>query len=461
MISWLLNVLYLVGLVVASPWLIYRGLKTGRYSQGWSQKLLGVVPREIKARLGASPLIWLHGVSVGEVQLLKPVLEQLRLRNPQATFVLSTTTQTGMELAKKILPNELLIYFPFDFTWSVKRVLKTIKPKLLVLGELELWPNLIACSTNMGVRIAVVNGRLSERSFKGYRKYQRLTAAMFSKLSLVAAQDVTYADRFVACGVAASRVMVTGSTKFDNVTFDRQSEPVEKLRKLVGLEEHHVVWIVGSTQSPEEKAAARAFLELREAWPQLRLIIVPRHQERFESVYRELQELGTNLIRRSSIETPKSETSGDSDGRGIGADNWRVLLVDTIGELRWWWGVADVAIVGGSFGDRGGQNMLEPSAFGINVAFGPNTQNFRDISELLLMENAAVRLKGLDEILPWMCEQLSNAEPGRARGERAQRLIRRHQGALERTVDALQVILDSREPNAFELSYNRTDTTHG
>jgi len=444
---WLLNVLYLLVLFVASPWLLYRGIKTGRYHHGWSQKLLGIVPGDVADRLGATPVIWLHGVSVGEVQLLKPVLERLRQRNPSATFVLSTTTQTGMELAKKILPNELLIYFPFDFTWSVKRVLRTIKPRLLVLGELELWPNLIASSTSMGVPIAVVNGRLSERSFKGYRKYKRLTSSMFSKLRLVAAQDATYAERFVACGVAASRVQVTGSTKFDNVTFDRRSEPVEQLRNLVGLEEHHVVWIVGSTQAPEELVAARAFMKLREEWPHLRLIVVPRHQERFASVYRELQEMGTGPVRRSLIGGATSAGSGGA----IFASDWRVLLVDTIGELRWWWGLADVAIVGGSFGDRGGQNMLEPAAYGTNLAFGPNTQNFRDISELLLLEGAATRLQGLDDILPWIREQLANAEPGRERGARAQRVVRRHQGALERTVDALQAILDCLEPDLVRV----------
>ncbi len=435
---WLLNVMYLLVLFLASPWVLYRGLKTGRYRQGWSQKLLGIVPRDVIARLGSSRVIWLHGVSVGEVQLLKPVLERLRQQNPGAAFVLSTTTQTGMELARKILPNELLIYFPFDFTWSVKRVLGTLKPQLLVLGELELWPNLIASSSRAGVPIAVVNGRLSERSFEGYRKFKSFTGSMFSQLQLVAAQDAAYADRFVACGVDASRVQVTGSTKFDNVAFDRRCDQVEQLRHLVGLEERHVVWIVGSTQGPEELLAARAFMKLRDEWPELRLIVVPRHQERFKSVYRELQELGAEPIRRSLI--------NESGGR-VCASDWRVVLVDTIGELRWWWGLADIAIVGGSFGDRGGQNMLEPAAYGTNVAFGPNTRNFRDISELLLAEDAAVRLPSLDEILPWMREQLANAGPGRERGVRAQRLVRRHQGALERTVDALQLILDRAEPN--------------
>lgn len=430
---WLLNVLYLLLLIVASPWLIYRAIRTGRYREGWQQKFFGFLPATLSEKLNGEKLIWLHGVSVGEVQLLKPLLEQLRLRIPDATFVLSTTTSTGMELAKKILAHESLIYLPFDFTWGVNRVLRTLQPTVLVLGELELWPNLINSAYRRGVPIAVVNGRLSERSFRGYVKFSWFTHSMFNKLGLVAAQDSTYAERFMACGVPVERIRVTGSTKFDNVVFDRQHEQVESLRKLVGLDASHQVWIVGSTQSPEERFSAEAFLALRAEFPALRLIVVPRHQERFEAVYRELQELGVDPLRRSLVR------------QEISARDWQVLLVDTIGELRWWWGLADLALVGGSFGDRGGQNMLEPAAYGANVAFGPNTSNFRDIADLLLRGESAMRLAQLDEILPWAREQLANPELGRNRGAKAQTIVKLHQGAMLRTVESLLTIIESSE----------------
>ncbi len=430
---WLLNLMYSIFLAAASPWLLFRSLTTGRYREGWSQKLLGNVPQALRKKIGSKPVVWLHGVSVGEVQLLKPLLEQLRQNNPQACFVVSTTTQSGMDLAKKLYPNDLLFYFPFDFTWSVHRVMARLRPQLIVLGELELWPNLIGRAAKLKIPIAVVNARLSERSFRGYQRFAWLTRAMFSKLQLVAAQDQSYAERFVRCGVPTERVRVTGSTKFDNVTFDRQCEQVERLRSLVGLDASHTVWIVGSTQSPEEVVATRAFVELRDSHPSLQLIVVPRHPERFEEVFRELGGLGVAPLRRSQIES------------SVSAQDWQVLLVDTVGELRWWWGLADVAIVGGSFGSRGGQNMIEPAAYGANVAFGPNTSNFRDICEILLNGGGAVRIEGLDEILPWMREQLERPEIGKLRGKKAQELVKQHQGALAKTVEGLQAIIEQQK----------------
>ncbi len=431
---WVFNLIYLVALLIASPWLLYRSIKRG-FREGWRQKLLGLVPGSLVDPHDARPTVWLHGVSVGEIQLLKPLWDKLRDAHPQTRFVVSTTTQSGMALAQKLFPPEVLFFFPFDFTWAVHRVLNTIKPSAIVLGELELWPNLIQTATQLRIPIAVVNARLSLGSFRGYQRFQWLTQGMFRRLHWVAAQDATYAQRFIDCGVPVDRVQVTGSTKFDNVNFDRKCTQVEQLRTLVGLNESQVVWIVGSTQSPEELTAAIAYMSLREANPNLRLIVVPRHPDRFDAVFHELQATGLSPIRRSLLNGP------------ISADDWQVLLVDTVGELRWWWGLADIAIVGGSFGTRGGQNMLEPAAFGANVAFGPNTSNFRDICEILLDGGGAERLLELEQIQPWMRDQLARPEPGRQRGQKAQELIRAHQGALERTVAGLQAIIERRKPD--------------
>ncbi len=260
---WIFNGLYAVALIIASPWLIYRSISTGRYRQGWREKLLGRLPESVVSERNAadanSPVIWLHGVSVGEVQLLKPLVEQLRRRLPLATLVLSTTTETGMELACKIMADVPRFYFPLDFTWSTRNVLQTIQPTMIVLGELELWPNLVNEAHARGIPIMVLNARLSEKSFVGYRRFRWLTEPMFAKLRLVAAQDATYADRFIRCGVPSDRVRITGCTKFDNVQFDNTIEPVLQLRNLVGLNDQHTVWIFGSTQSPEEQRAGRCF----------------------------------------------------------------------------------------------------------------------------------------------------------------------------------------------------------
>ncbi len=176
------------------------------------------------------------------------------------------------------------------------------------------------------------------------------------------------------------------------------------------------------------------FLQLRDQHPELRLIVVPRHPERFESVLEELQRMGLNPLRRTDVSSP------------VSADSWKVLVVNTVGELRWWWGLADIAIVGGSFGSRGGQNMLEPAAYGANLAFGPNTSNFRDITEMLLREGGAERIESADEILPWIRKQLDDLPAGRKRGRIAQSLVRKHQGALARSVEELLQILESAQP---------------
>ncbi len=450
---WLLNALYLLLGSLLSPWLVYRAFRTRRPRGSWTQKFLGFVPAAsanssnvgLHSRCGGETVIWMHGVSVGEVQLLKPLFDELRIRNPDAKFAISTTTPTGMELAKKLFVDELVFFFPFDFTWSMTRALNSIKPTILVLGELELWPNLIALLHKRHVPVCVVNGRLSERSFRDYYKHRWVTRSMFTKLRLVAAQDTTYADRFVACGVEQDRVYVTGSTKFDNVIFDRHHQHVDNLRRLVGLDDSETVWIVGSTQAPEERCAVEAFKILSSEFPDLRLVVVPRHQDRFESVFQELQSLGVDPLRMSTL-------------RGeVAKSDWQVCLVDTIGELRWWWGLADIAIVGGSFGDRGGQNMLEPAAYGANVAFGPNTSNFRDIAEILLRADGATRLSELTEMLPWTREQLRNPEPGRDRGTNAQAIIRKHQGALKRTAEALQTIIEQTAARPREAGVQYSD----
>ncbi len=435
---WLRNAIYAAILGIAAPWIAFRALRTGRYRHGWRDKFLGLA-QKLEQTNGSStttPLIWLHGVSVGEIQLLRPLVEELRRDAPHLRFAVSATTETGMELARKLfVDSEQLFYFPLDFSWSVRRTLHTLQPDLIVLGELELWPNFLDLAQLQQIPVAVVNGRLSERSFGNYQRFAPLTRGMFSKLTHVGAQSQTYAQRFVECGTPASRVEISGSLKFDNVSFDRTAPQIEALRQLTGLasDDHalHRVWVVGSTQTDEERGACECFVQARAEFPELKLIVIPRHRERFDLVADELQQLANmcavppRVVRRSTLTEP------------LAAKAWDILLVDTIGELRWWWGLAEVAVVGGSFGKRGGQNMLEPAAYGLNVGFGPNTRNFRDIVELLLAARAAQRIESLQALLPWLLEQLRNPQPGRERGRAAQRLVSKQQGALNRSTQSL------------------------
>ncbi len=430
-LGWIRNLLYLTALLVALPWLVWRSFRTGRYRAGWSQKLLGL-SGEPRASNSSSPLIWLHGVSVGEVQLLKSLLARWQSQRPEYRFALSTTTASGMHLARQslidgsLMKSVELFYFPLDFTWAVARTMRHLQPKLLVLGELELWPNLIDHCLLKEIPVAVINGRLSPKSFARYQRFSWLTRSMFDKLSLVAAQSEANAERFRKCG-AEDATMVSGSIKFDNVTFDRQAPQIVHLRHLIGLEAQHRVWVMGSTQPGEELPAVETWRQLHRQFPELKLIVVPRHPERFDAVAEAIQRAGVRLRRRSQLPQTNS------------ADDWDVLLVDSVGELRWWWGLAEIAIVGGSFGARGGQNMLEPAAYGANVAFGPNTTNFRDIVDLLLAGDAAVRLPTLAAMTDWIRQELLHPQAGQERGTRARHIIDSGSGALDRTIVALEL----------------------
>ncbi len=277
----------------------------------------------------------------------------------------------------------------------------------------------------------VVNGRLSDRSFRGYSRFRRLLQPTFARLSLVAAQDETTAQRFCDLGVAPQRVHVSGSLKFDNVNADRQHPEVLARRKLAGLEEHHRVIVVGSTQDPEEHAALTALERLVPTHPNLKMIVVPRHPERFNEVNDLLRRGKLKVVRRSEIAVSTS------------ADDWQVMLVDTVGELKWWWGVAELALVGGSFGSRGGQNMLEPAAYGAKVAFGPNVWNFREIVRSLLEKDAVWQLPSLDALTDWINDSISDPLSGQSRPQRAIELIRSHQGATDRTCELLESLLKS------------------
>ena len=441
-IGWVRNLIYAGVLVVALPWLCWRRCQTGRYQAGLQEKLCGLLDASTNYNGTSSsvrrPVIWLHGVSVGEIQLLKPLLERWSTRHPDWRFVLSTTTDSGMELARKSLAADVqLFFFPLDFTWAVAQTLANLRPAMLVLGELELWPNLIDACVQQGVPVAVINGRLSVRSFAGYRKFSWLTQGMFDKLSLVAAQSESNAQRFRLCG-AEQTTIVTGSIKFDNVAFDRHTSEVIQLRHWAGLQPQHRVWVMGSTQAGEELPAVRAWQQLHQQFPDLKLIVVPRHPDRFEQVAQEIEQTGVRMRRRSQETGP------------LQAADWDVLLVDSLGELKWWWGLAEIAVVGGSFGARGGQNMLEPAAYAANVAFGPNTSNFRDIVELLLAGDAAVQLSALDELTDWLRQQLLDPQPGQARGARAQAIIAAGAGALDRTLNALDELLrDQPQPSTL------------
>jgi len=277
MTSYLLNVVYLLLPGFASPVLLYKSLRHGKYREGWRAKFLGEVPR----RHGHRYCIWWHAVSVGEVNLLATLLAETKRQRPDYECVISTTTATGYALARKKYPEHSVFYCPLDFSWAVKNAVKRIRPDVLALVELELWPNLIKATKQHGGRVAVVNGRLSQHSHRGYRRVRPFWKKVLAQVDLIAAQNDEYGDRFLDLGAPEQNVYVTGSTKFDGAQTDRENDSTIALAQLAGISSDDIVFLAGSTQEGEEQAALDAYRSLSKAEPKLRLILVPRHPERF------------------------------------------------------------------------------------------------------------------------------------------------------------------------------------
>jgi 3-deoxy-D-manno-octulosonic-acid transferase len=416
-VRYLYNLVYLALIALAAPRLIYRAAAHGKYRRGWLQKFFGLVPR----RVGEGPCLWFHAVSVGEVNLLAPLLSEIARRQPGWRCVVSTTTMTGFATAEKKYPSLTIFYCPLDFSWAVRRALRRIRPTCLLMAELELWPNLISAARRSGARVAVINGRLSERSFKGYHRLRWLFGQTLAQIDLIAVQNDEYAERFLTLGAAASAVHITGSIKFDGAQTDRHNTATERLRRLAGIADGDLVFLAGSTQEGEEEAALATYRELAVEYPRLRLVMVPRHPERFESVAALLGRSGLEWQRRSRLEQEGARPSA------------RVMLVDTIGELGAWWGTAAIAFVGGSLGNRGGQNMIEPAAYGAAVCFGPNTKNFRDIVEQMLAHRAAVVVANATELTGFVRRCVADRAYAESMGSRARALVALQLGATERT----------------------------
>jgi 3-deoxy-D-manno-octulosonic-acid transferase len=435
---YLLNFCYALLLVLLGPWLIYKALTAGKYRRGLVCKLLGLTP----VRRGSRPCVWIHGVSVGEIHLLQQVVAGFRRRHAGWDCVISTTTDTGFEEARKRFPDLTVFFWPLDFTWAVGRALRRIRPDLIVLAEGELWPNFLALAGKKHIPVAVINGRMSPRSFRRHQRLRWLTRPLFRRLALCAVQTEDYAQLFRDVGVPPERIGVTGSVKFDGACGDRDQPKTGALRRLLQVTSTDRVWIAGSTQAPEEDIVLAVYRRLREQHPELRLFLVPRQRDRFDEVARLLERSGMPFRRRSTL--------SESDARSTPA----VVLVDTIGELGALWGLADIAFVGGSLdGKRGGQNMIEPAAYGAAVLFGPHVWNFRDTADRLVQAGGAVQIPDAAALEREVARLLADPQARARLGRAAQQFVQSQQGATERTLTLLDGLLRAGQ-------HTRTSSNH-
>lgn len=431
------NALYLLALTLLSPWLLWRRVRTGRYRSNLAAKLLG---RVTVANPFAKPVAWFHGVSVGEIHLLVTVVAGFRKRHPDWLVVVSSTTDTGLAEAKIRFAGLSVIPWPFDYTWTVRRAMTAVNPRLLVLTEGELWPNAVRAAKAHGTAVAVINARMSPRSFGRSRWVTGLLRRyVYRYVDRFAVQGEEYANRFRQLGADASKVIVTGSVKYDGAVRESGTDQSDGLLRGLGSSpsplaplpprEKGTIWVAGSTHAPEERIVLEAFSKLRQRFPPLQLILVPRHPDRFEEVAALLASKDLPFVRRSQLTGPPVSPPA-------------VLLLDTVGELGAAWALADVGYVGGTLdGKRGGQSMIEPAGYGVPTVFGPHDWNFRDAARRLIEAGGAVRVREANEVEGAVAGLLADSARRKKMGEAARALVRAQQGATGRTLDVLDELI--------------------
>jgi len=397
----------------------------GKYRKGFSERL-GKVPARLRLEGKQRPAIWLHAVSVGEVLAIAGVVEELRTRLPEYRFVISTTTDTSQELARRRFGEENVFYFPLDFAFAIRPYLQALKPHLVVIAETEFWPNFLRLTRACGSRLALVNARISDRSWPGYRRFRTLLRKVLINVDLFLAQTFEDAVRLADIGAIADRVKVTGNLKFDLGAAPPSIPIVESLRQTLARTGAGPVLVCGSTVDGEEILLLQAFRDLLAVHPQTLMVLAPRHPERFSAVGELVDQMEIPLIRRSLW----------NDEKIAG----KVFLLDTIGELSAVYALADIAFVGGSLVRRGGHNIIEPAQYGVATVVGPYTENFRDIVNLFRSRDA-VRVVNPKELSKVLVDLLGNEEARKALGKRAAETICSQAGATTRTANELLRLL--------------------
>jgi 3-deoxy-D-manno-octulosonic-acid transferase len=426
MILFFYNVALLAALVLGAPWWLWKMATTQKYRDGLKERL-GWVPRKLEKAAGLGgerPVIWLHAVSVGEVLAVSRLVGELDHAFPQHRLVISTTTRTGQALARERFGAERVFYCPLDLPWAVRAYLNALQPALLILAETEFWPNLLRGCFRRKIPVAVVNARISDRSWPRYRRLRGLWQPFLERLSRVLAQTATDAERLKAIGCRPERVTVAGNLKFDV----RAVQEAEATRLLKAANVRLVV--AGSTLEGEEAALLEAWPKLLAADPQLGLVLAPRHPERFGAVAALLGNSGVNWVRRSEWDARSAEPLIAGD----------ILLLDTIGELASVYSVAAVAFVGGSLIPAGGHNPLEPAQFGVPIVMGPHYVNFRAITEDLLAHQA-LRIATKESLAAVLAGLLKDRGEAAGMGERARRVFASQAGATGRSVEALKALI--------------------
>jgi 3-deoxy-D-manno-octulosonic-acid transferase len=422
----------LVALIVLSPYFLYQALRHNKYVGSFGQRL-GILP--VSFNLDAEESIWVHAVSVGEVLAARPLISELKRRYPALRLFLSTTTMSGQQLARRSVSDvDAVFYFPFDWTFTVRRTLRLVRPRLFVMVETEIWPNLLRECRRQGIKTVLVNGRISHRSFPRYRFVRPLFRRVLGDIDRFCVQGEETARRLIDLGADASLISITGSLKFESLQATPAPTPgrgAERVLRFFHISPNRQVFLAGSTSKAEEEAAiVRAFNRVRTsgACVNALLIIAPRHPERFGEVERLCRQEGLSIARRTDLPID-AEPKVDA------------VILDTIGELAALYQVATAVFVGGSLVPVGGHNILEPAVYAKPIVFGPHMENFREIAEAFVANGAAIQVRNERELQEAILG-LMNDPVRRARlGAAARALIDANRGARDKTMTVIADIL--------------------
>lgn len=429
MILFFYNLALLTALVAGAPWWLWRTSTTLKYREGMWERL-GRVPKHIRNAGNDRSIIWLHAVSVGEVLAVSRLVQELRSAFPQNQIFISTTTRTGQALARERFGTDRVFYCPLDLPWAVRAYLKAIQPQMLILAETEFWPNLLNGCFRRKIPVAVVNARISDRSWPRYQILRRLWRPILGRLTRVLAQSPLDAERLISLGCNPDCVTVAGNLKFD-VRAAQQEEATRLLKLLIP---DLRLLVAGSTLEGEETALVEAWPRLLQDDPQLAMVLAPRHPERFASVAALLGTSGVCWIKRSDWKAkPESALTPLKPGE--------IVLLDTIGELASIYSLAAAAFVGGSLVEAGGHNPLEPAQFGVPIVMGPHYANFRAITEDLRAYDA-IRITSKADLAAALINLLRKPAAATAMGERGRHVFDQQAGATKRTVEALESLLN-------------------
>jgi 3-deoxy-D-manno-octulosonic-acid transferase len=424
----LYNILFTVCFVLSTPYYFVRMRRRGNWLQGFAERF-GKYDTNLKQAITNRNTLWMHAVSVGEVNICTQLIRALEPRLPNLKIVVSTTTTTGMGELRRKLPNHIAkIYYPIDRRHYVTRALNSIHPEAIVLMEAEIWPNFLWRARALGMPVFLVNARLSDRSYRGYKRFGFLFRPLFGSLTGVGAQNEADAAKLRTLGCRPEAIRIVGSLKFDAAKLDeRRLLDVPALLRQVGVVPGARLLLGGSTHSGEEAVLAEQFLRLRSRFPDLFLVLVPRHFERSREVGRELAARGLKFAYRTEIMAQTQFEPGEVD----------CLIVNTTGELKCFYEHATIIFIGKSLAAQGGQNPIEPGALGKAMVFGPNMQNFAEVVRGLVEQNGAVQVRDAAELEKVLGELLADESRREQLGRNALKVVHENLGAIDRTVDMI------------------------